>query len=307
MLNRIKTGIANFYFHFLSVEEKLGYMFLGTSLKNVNPIVILPAVDTVTDLVISKLKKKTVHGAVYNGMLNHVKVSVIQTHMGSPAAAIIMEVIKTCSCKAAIRIDYCGGLQSTWHDGHVVQTGIDVGSLVIPKNVVLSDGTSLQYLQKYAAQIATHRLFRSLSANADEHWTYPNLSENYWTVGCDELLYELFQKMVPVHEKREQEDRLWSSDALFCEDADAIKSWQLHGCDSVDMESCAIYLLGALFNTSVISVLAVSNLRDLEEASMFKTKRIPPGTLQGMDDAVNLLCDSLPLIHGNLQHVQAMK
>src|SRR5271157_488765 len=225
MINRVKTAIANLYFNFLSVEEKLGYMFLGTSLKNVNPVVILPAVDTVMDLVISKLKKKTVHGSVYNGMLNHVDVSVIQTHMGSPAAAIIMEVIKNCSCKAAIRIDFCGGLQSTWHDGHVAQTRIDVGSLVIPKTVVLSDGTSFQYLQKYAAQIATHRLFHALSANSEEHWTYPNLGGSYWTVGCDEILYELFQKMVPVNKKREREDRLWSSDALFCEDTDAIKLW----------------------------------------------------------------------------------
>src|SRR5271157_2527332 len=228
MINRVKTAIANLYFNFLLVEEKLGYMFLGTSLKNVNPVVILPAVDTVMDLVISKLKKKTVHGSVYNGMLNHVDVSVIQTHMGSPAAAIIMEVIKNCSCKAAIRIDFCGGLQSTWHDGHVAQTRIDVGSLVIPKTVVLSDGTSFQYLQKYAAQIATHR----------------------GAIATHRLFHAL-------------------------------------------CTHCAIYLLGALFNIPVISVLAVSNLRNSEEASMFRTKKIPPGTLQGMDDAVNLLCGSL--------------
>jgi uridine phosphorylase len=300
MLNRVKTSIANLYFNFLSVEEKLGYMFLSTSLKNIRPIVILPAVDTVMNSVVSKLKKKTVHGAVYNGILNHVEVSVIQTHMGSPAAAVIMEVIKNCACKAAIRIDFCGGLKDTWYNGQIIQTGIEVGSLVIPKSVVLSDGTSLQYLQEYTAQIATHPLFHALPADASEHWIYPNVGDRYWAVDCDEILYALFQKIIPERMKREQEDRLWSSDALFCENEDAINTWKLHGCNSVDMESCAIYLLGALFNIPVISVLGVSNLTILEEPSMLKSKKIHPAILQGLDDAVNLLQESLPLIQSEL-------
>ena len=296
MLNRIKTGIANLYFNFLSIEEKLGYMFLNTPLKHVRPIVILPAVDTVMNLVTSKLKKKKVHGSVCNGILNNVEVSVIQTHIGSPAAAIIMEVIKNCACKAVIRIDFCGGLQTTWNNGQVIDTGIEIGSLVIPKSVVLSDGTSLQYLQEYARQIATHSHFHALPIDAGERWTYPNVGGRYWAVDCDEILYKLFQKIIPENQKREPEDRLWSSDALFCEEVDSINTWKLHGCNSVDMESCAIYLLGALFNIPVISVLGVSNLTILEEVSFLKTKKIHPGVLQGLDDVFKLLNKSLPLV-----------
>jgi len=300
ILNQVKTGIANLYFNFLSVEEKLGYMFLSTLLKNIHPIVILPAVDTVMSSVVSKLKKKTVHGTVYNGILNQVEVSVIQTHMGSPAAAIIMEVIKNCACKVAIRIDFCGGLKTTRYNGQSIQTRIEVGSLVIPKSVVLSDGTSFQYLQEYTAQIATHPLFHALSADADERRIYPNIGDRYWAVDCDETLYNLFQNIIPENKKRELEDRLWSSDALFCENEDAINTWKLHGCNSVDMESCAIYLLGALFNIPVISLLGVSNLTILEEPSMLKSKKIHPSMLQGLDNALNLLQESLPLIQSEL-------
>lgn len=296
MRNRIKAGMANMFFKFISVEEKLCYMFLGTKLNKVRPIVIVPAVDTCTKAVVNKLKKKVKHGHIVNGILNDVEVSVIQTQMGSPAVAVIMEILKYCACKAVIRIDFCGGLKTVLMKEQAIDTGIKVGSIIIPKSVVLSDGTSFQYLQKYAKEISVNSIFHSFSVDSRERWIYPNIDGKYWAVACDESLHALYQEIIPESEKRAQEDRLWSSDALFCEDIDAINTWRLHGCNSVDMESCVIYILGALFAIPVISILAVSNLTILEEDSFLKTKKINPNTLQGLDDVVALLCKSLPLI-----------
>ena len=119
MLNKIKAGIANLALKFISVETKLSYMFLETFPKNIRPIVILPAVNTVMRYIVHKLKKRSIHGLVCNGKLNNVEVSIIQTNMGSPSTAIIMEALRICHCKAAIRIDYCGGLKNTLENSRV--------------------------------------------------------------------------------------------------------------------------------------------------------------------------------------------
>ena len=130
MLNKIKAGIANMALKFISAEAKLSYMFLETFPKNICPIVILPAVNTVMRYIVHKLKKRKIHGLVCNGILNNIKVSVIQTNMGSPGVAMIMEVLKNSNCKAAIRIDFCGGLKTTLENNQSIETGLNVGSVV---------------------------------------------------------------------------------------------------------------------------------------------------------------------------------
>ncbi len=299
MLNKAKAGIANVIFRGMSVEKKLVFLFLETSVKQVRPIVILPAVNACMKAIVGKLQKKAMHGLVTNGTLNGVEVSVIQTHVGGPGAAIIMEALKNCSCKAIIRVDFCGGLTTTQQDGHVIQTGIGIGSIVIPRSVFLSDGTSIQYLQTHATQVTGHPLLHAHPVDPGEHWQYPTLAGKYWAVEGSEKLHDVFQQLLPARHKRAGEDRVWSSDALFCESVDAINTWKVHGCNAVDMESCAVYLLGALFSIPVISVLAVSNLNDSEEFSLLNSHKIHPGMLQGLDDAVDLLGKGLPLVHRN--------
>ncbi len=85
MINKIKAELGNFVFKFISVQEKLSYMSVETSLSNLNPIVIFPSVNTALKLLISKLKNKSVHGLVCTGKLNNIEVSVIQTNVGSPS------------------------------------------------------------------------------------------------------------------------------------------------------------------------------------------------------------------------------
>jgi len=296
LFNKVKAGIANLFLQFFSVEEKLGYMFLDTSRKNLRPIVILPAVNASMKSITGKLRKKKLHGIVCNGILNNVEVSVIQTHVGSPGTALIMETLKNSACKAVIRIDFCGGLKTTGSGESVSSTGIEIGSVVIPNTVFLSDGNSLQYLQKYAEEVPENPLFQDYPVNSEERWNYPNLNGHYWAVNGDEKLHKIYMNLIPESKKREMEDRLWSSDSLFCETNDAINTWKLHGCNCVDMESCAIYMLGALFNIPVVSLLGVSNLNDDAEFSSLTTNKIHPGVLQGLDDISNLLCEGLPQV-----------
>ena len=239
-------------------------MFLETSLSNLNPIVILPSVNTALKLLISKLKNKSVHGLVCNGKLNNIEVSVIQTNVGSPSTAIIMEVLKRSPCKIAIRLDYCGGLRTTSVNGSMIETGIEIGNILIPKTVYLTDGNAMQYLQKFRNEITGNPLFQQHIAEKDDTWMYPQLNGVYWSVDCSEKLYDLFPSANNKNMSYfEWGHKLWSSDALFCEEETAVNLWKSHGCSVVDMESSAVYLLGAIFEIPTISLLGVSNLQQL--------------------------------------------
>ncbi|MFX1326610.1 MAG: hypothetical protein ACFE91_00505 [Promethearchaeota archaeon] len=297
MLNKIKAGIANMALKFISVETKLSYMFLETFPKNIRPIVILPAVNTVMRYIVHKLKKRSIHGLVCNGKLNNIEVSIIQTNMGSPSTAMIMEILKICHCKAAIRIDFCGGLKTTLENNHFIETGLNIGSIVIPKTVFLTDGTSLQYLQENAAHLIDNPLFQNHIIETLETWKYPTLNDSYWSIDSPEPIYSIFNNNKGERNQRERQDVLWSSDALFCEPPEAINTWRLHKCNSLDMESCAVYLLGALYKIPAISLLGVSDIIDVDELNLMKINKIHPGILQSLDDVFHLLSKCLPMLH----------
>ncbi len=300
MLNKVKAALANVALKFISVEEKLCYMFLETFSRNVRPIVILPAVNTVMRYIVGKLEKKSVHGLVYNGRLNDIDVSVIQTNMGSPSTALIMEALKLSQCMAAIRIDFCGGLKTTLEGNCPVETGLNIGSVVVPKTVFLTDGVSMQYLQENARVLACNPLFHDYARDAAETWKYPTLDGIYWAADSPESLYTIYKNNLEEKDRRAQPDVLWSSDSLFCESEEAMKTWRLHGCNSVDMESCAIYLLGALYKIPAISLVGVSDIVDVPELNLMKVNKIHPGILQSLDDAYRILAKSLPTVQQEL-------
>jgi len=297
MLNKLKADLANIAMKIISVEDKLSYMFLETFPKNVHEIVILPAVDTCMKYIVNKLEGKSVHGRVVNGKLNGISVSVIQTNMGGPSTAPFMEVLKFTKCKAAIRVDFCGGLKTTIIEDTVTQTGLSIGSVVIPKRVYLSDGTSVLYLQQYRKDVGENTLIHTDEINKSEKTVYPNIDGKYYAVDCNEKLHDLITtESRSEYKPRECPDILWSSDSLFCESEDAYYTWKLHGCNSVDMESCAIFLLGALFKIPVVSILGVSDLSDDEEYNLFKVNKIHPEMLKSLDRAFTILIKSLPKI-----------
>jgi nucleoside phosphorylase len=247
--------------------------------------------------IVHKLKKRKIHGLVCNGILNNIEVSVIQTNMGSPGTAMIMEVLKNSNCKAVIRIDFCGGLQTTLENNQSIETELDVGSVVIPKTVYLTDGTSLQYLQENEADLRNNPLLQNHDKNSLETWKYPTLNDKYWSADSPEPIYAIFKNNIGEKNQRERQDILWSSDALFVESLEAINTWRLHKCNSVDMESSAIYLLGALYNIPAISLLGVSDMADVDELNLMKLNKIHPGILQSLDDVYHLLLKCLPIVN----------
>ena len=109
ILNKVKVGLLNVGLKYISVDEKLIRMFLGTSPSNLEKIVILPVAKMVFQKFITKMGR-TVHrhGFVHNGMINGVRVSVIRCQIGSPFAAIMMECLHRAKVQKVIRCDFGG-------------------------------------------------------------------------------------------------------------------------------------------------------------------------------------------------------
>ena len=99
MLNRIKSELLNVGLKFISVDEKIVRMLLETGPSNINEIVILPAIKIVMKKILQKLQNKRIHGRVYNGELNNVRVSVIRSLIGAPNCAITVECLRRCKTK----------------------------------------------------------------------------------------------------------------------------------------------------------------------------------------------------------------
>ncbi len=296
MLNKIKAGLANVALKFISAEEKITYMVLETFPRNVRPIVILPAVNTVMRYVVGKLENKSFHGLVANGRLNGIDVSVIQTNMGSPGTAMIMEALKLCHCKAAIRIDFCGGLKYTMNGDRSIETGLTLGNVLVPKTIYVTDGCGVQYLQENRMRLSDSGLLHAHAMHPSETWKYPTFEGKYWAADSPDALYAIFRYNLEQKDHRERHDLVWSSDSLFCESTDALNVWRMHECNAVDMESSIIYLLGALFNIPAVSLLGVSDMVDVPEFNLMKLNKIHPGLLQSLDDAYQLLLKGLPLV-----------
>ena len=71
----------------------------------------------------------------YNGKYKGIKLSIVSTGMGCPAAAIVVEELANVGAKNFIRIGTCGGLLKE----------MQVGDIVIPSAAMCFDGTTREY------------------------------------------------------------------------------------------------------------------------------------------------------------------
>jgi len=132
--------MLNLGLKFISVDDKVVRMILETSASNINEIVLMPAVKIVMKKLVKRLQNKIVHGRVYNGTLNGIKVSIIRSQVGCPNAALTIECLKRSKAKIVVRVDFCGGIYGE-------NTTINIGDIVIPKSAYCGDGTSSEYLR----------------------------------------------------------------------------------------------------------------------------------------------------------------
>ncbi len=291
----MKSKVLNIGLKFLSIDEKIAYITFKTKSSYVKDIVLLPTSGTTVKKLKNRMKDPKRIGNLINGTLNGIKVSVLRAGVGGPHVAMVMEGLKRSPCKVAIRIDYCGGLRT-------IDSDLNVADVIIPNEVFLTDGTSHSYLQSYSKQLEAV-LDKSYPIKTTESTSqmmqYPSIEGKYWSVSPSALLWEILRdtSQTKKFDFKIKSGKLWSIDALFCENEVAINTWKSYGANSVDMESSMVYLLGKLFDIHTISILGISDLPDTEEWNFQKTNKIHPKYDFILENAIDILTRSLPEIH----------
>jgi len=291
MLNKIKSQMLNLGLKFISVDEKIVRMILETSPSNINEIVILPAVKLVMKKIVKRLQNKIVHGRVYNGVLNGIKVSVIRSQVGCPNAALTLECLKRSKAKIVVRVDFCGGIYGD-------DTSIEIGDVVVPKLAYCDDGTTPQYIR------ANQTLLNQLESISNPLSTVQNVIAGNHTIFIskpNEILKDLLIKETRAfNPKKAKEVLLWTTDALFCETFEFIRALKAINIKAIDMESSILFLLGQLYNLKTASILSVSDLPGHPQYDLLNSNEIHLDMETGIDNAIKILINALPKIQHTL-------
>lgn len=287
MLNKIKSELLNLGLKFISVDHKIVRMMLETSPSNINEIVILPTVKLVMQKILKKLQNKRIYGRVYNGELNNVKVSVIRSFIGAPNCAIAVECLKRCKTKIIIRIDVCGGIED-------VDSKIKIGDILIPQLAYCDDGTSPQYIREHPS------LANNLESVSNPLSKFQNLLTGNQTIFISqpnkELKDLLMEEGNSLFSNNVKQVKLWSTDGLFCESLDFIRSLRSIKIQAIDMESSILFLLSKLYNLKSASILSVTDLPGDSKYDLLTSKEIHPDMENGIDNAIKILMKALPKI-----------
>ena len=283
--------MLNLGLKFISVDDKIVRMILETSSSNINEIVLLPAVKIVMKKLVNKLQNKIVHGRVYNGTINGIKVSIIRSQVGCPNAALTLECLKRSKAKIIIRVDFCGGL-------NMEKKEIKIGDIVIPKSAYCGDGTSSEYIR------ANQSVINRLKSVANPLSATQNLIASPQTIFISEpngILKDILTREArSFYPDKVRESLLWTTDALFCETYEFIRALNSIGIKAIDMESSILFLLGKLYNLKVASILSVSDLPGDLRYDLLKSNEIHPDMDVGLSHAIKILINALPKIQHSL-------
>ena len=112
----------------------------------------------------------------------------------------------------------------------------------------------------------------------------------------NETLTEILMKTGRTINPRIKKVDFWTTDALFCETSEFIRSLQSINVQGIDMESSALFLLGTLFNIKTASILAITDLPGHPKYDLLTTNEIHPNMEKGMDEAIKIVIEALPKI-----------
>ena len=167
----------------------------------------------------------------YLGTLDGERVCVCSTGIGGPSAAIAMEELTRCEVDTFIRVGTCGGMD----------INVKGGDLVIATGAIRMEGTSREYAPIEFPAVADHECVCALEQAAKE------LGMNYHVgvVQCKDSFYGQHEAArMPVGYELQNK---WDA-------------WLKLGCKASEMESAAMFTVGAALGVRVGTILlAVAN------------------------------------------------
>ncbi len=200
---------------------------------------------------------------IYTGMVEGVPVSVCSTGIGGPSAAIAMEELAHCGADTFIRVGSSGGM-----DPEVLG-----GDIVIATGAIRMEGTSREYAPMEYPSVADFSVVEALRDAAKARGSRYHLG----VVQCKDAFYG-------------QHDP--DSMAVGYELKDKWNAWIRCGAKCSEMESAALFIVGAVRRLRVGSVLAVFANQTRREMGLEDPKCYD--TAEAVDtavDAIRLLID----------------
>lgn len=147
-------------------------------------------------------------------------ITIINFGIGSPNAALIMDLISAISPKAALFLGKCGGLKKK----------NNVGDLILPIAAVRGEGTSNDYLPPEVPALPAFNLQKAVST------TIRDIDSDYWTG----TVYSTNR-------------RVWEHDQDFKQYLERTR------CMAIDMETATIFLVGFANKIPTGALLLVSD------------------------------------------------
>lgn len=162
----------------------------------------------------------------YTGYLEGEKVSVTSTGIGGPSASIALEELVQCGADTFIRVGTCGGMD----------INVKSGDLVIASGAIRMEGTSREYAPIEFPAVSDYEVMSAL-VQAAENLAF---AHHVGVVQCKDSFYG----------QHSPETKPVGYELLNKWDA-----WCKLGCKASEMESAALFIVGAALHVKVGSVL----------------------------------------------------
>ena len=218
--DRVKAKVATQVMKRMTRDERIIRVFMGAKQDDVPKRLLLVATPFVLDRAASKLSKVRITGSVTLGQYEDVDVGIVNTGMGTPSAAMVMEAVVRTQPIAAVRGELCGGLGETQK----------IGDAFLATEAIVGDGCGLTYFGSES----------TVTAHA----------------GFTEHVLKTAERLKLVTHR----GKIWTTDVLLKQTKELLADWIEKGAMAVDMESSAILGIASMENVPAASLNCISDL-----------------------------------------------
>jgi len=220
MKDRVVAGLASQVLGNMNRDERIVRGLLDTKLDSVPKRLLVVASPFVLKKACARLKHTHSFGRVASGVYGGSLIGVVDTGMGTPSAAMIMEAIVRTKPILVVRADVCGGLGPSQK----------VGDTFIANRAIVGDGCCSMYFGAGTEVASEAQLTDYVAAQAEKQGLTVH-------VGV-----------------------MWTTDILLTQTRELLNNWISKGADAVDMESSAILGIAASAGIPAASLNCISDL-----------------------------------------------
>jgi uridine phosphorylase len=218
--DRVVAGLASRVLGGMTRDERIVRGLLDTSADSVPERLLLVATPFILKKACGRLKHTQSHGRVTTGVYKDSKVGIVDTGMGTPSAAMVVEAVVRTNPIVVVRADVCGGLGPSQK----------VGDAFVAAKALVGDGCGSSYFGLGTEVLSNLELSKYVVSRAEKHG-------------------------LAVHT-----GTIWTTDILLGQTKELLEEWTAKGASAVDMESSVILGISTSSAVPSASLNCISDL-----------------------------------------------